>query len=199
MLQARQALGSNSTRPAIQVWRRSASNRLPPDVVPIDVTSRGPEPWVRFSPFYPHGGIPVPLSPGAESASVEGIWQGLKVFEHEDVDPTRFTNTSMRHLKRGGGTRGRVLGHRAGLQSATLLDYVAARYAIYLPAYRWVLDHCLSDPLRELRRLTTKASVALLDYELNANIDDASRPLSHASLVRAYLLDAWPVANNRLW
>ena len=26
----------------------------------VDVTSRGPQPWVRLSPFYPHGGIPVP-------------------------------------------------------------------------------------------------------------------------------------------
>jgi hypothetical protein len=28
----------------------------------LDVTSRGPQPWVRFSPFYPHGSIPVPFS-----------------------------------------------------------------------------------------------------------------------------------------
>lgn len=27
----------------------------------VDVTSKGPEPWVRFSLFYPHGGIPVPF------------------------------------------------------------------------------------------------------------------------------------------
>jgi hypothetical protein len=50
------------------------------DAALIDVTSQGPEPWVRFSPFYPHGEIPVPLSPGHTAASVEGIWQGLKVF-----------------------------------------------------------------------------------------------------------------------
>ncbi|HET9223153.1 MAG TPA: hypothetical protein VFO07_11640 [Roseiflexaceae bacterium] len=39
----------------------------------LDVTSRGPQPWVRFSPFYPHGGIPMPLSPGHTAMSVEGI------------------------------------------------------------------------------------------------------------------------------
>lgn len=26
----------------------------------IDVTSNGPDPWVRLSPFFPHGGIPAP-------------------------------------------------------------------------------------------------------------------------------------------
>jgi hypothetical protein len=57
----------------------------------IDVTSRGPEPWVRFSPFFPHGSIPIPFSPGRTAQSVEGIWQGLKVFEKADVDPSRST------------------------------------------------------------------------------------------------------------
>ncbi len=51
----------------------------------FDLTSKGPEPWVRFSPFYPHGGIPIPDTPGAFAQSVEGLWQGLKVFEHEDI------------------------------------------------------------------------------------------------------------------
>ncbi len=61
----------------------------------IDVTSRGPLPWVRFSPFYPHGGIPVPLSPDQTGASVEGIWQGLNVFARQDVDPSKIANTTM--------------------------------------------------------------------------------------------------------
>lgn len=30
----------------------------------VDVTSKGSEPFVRFSPFYPHGDIPIPGSPG---------------------------------------------------------------------------------------------------------------------------------------
>ncbi|HXV94472.1 MAG TPA: hypothetical protein VD813_14295, partial [Pseudonocardia sp.] len=67
-----------------QVSREKLEKRFPGATV-LDVTSRGPQPWVRFSPFYPHGGIPVPLSPGAYGQSVEGIWQGLKVFERADV------------------------------------------------------------------------------------------------------------------
>jgi hypothetical protein len=56
----------------------------------IDVTSRGPQPWVRFSPFYPHGDLLVPFSPGQAGASVEGIWQGLKVFARQDVDLSKL-------------------------------------------------------------------------------------------------------------
>src|SRR5579859_5795813 len=113
----------------------------------LDVTSRGTEPWIRFSPFYPHGRIPVPLSQGWVSASVEGIWQGLKVFEREDVDPSKFAITTMKHLKRSTRVHGKVLGHRNGVKGDQLLAYREARHAIYLPTYYWVLEHCLQDLL----------------------------------------------------
>ena len=34
-----------------------------PGALIVDVTSKGPEPWVRFSPFFPHGGVPIPNTP----------------------------------------------------------------------------------------------------------------------------------------
>ncbi len=43
----------------------------------IDVTSKGDFPFVKLSPFYPHGNIPVPFSQNHFAKSVEGIWQGL--------------------------------------------------------------------------------------------------------------------------
>jgi len=159
----------------------------------IDVTSHGLEPWVRFSPFYPHGDIPVPLSPGYTAASVEGIWQALKVFERADVDFTKLTNTTMRGLKRSVRSLGAVCGHRAGIAGSELLDYATARRHIYLPAYRYILDHRLQDELAELRRLGATQTVVLLDYETNADLDDLSRPLSHAGLIGSYLAGAWPV------
>ena len=55
---------------------------------------------VRFSPFFPHGSIPVPFSPGVTGQSVEGIWQGLKVFESEDIDLQKFEITNMKSIKR---------------------------------------------------------------------------------------------------
>lgn len=158
----------------------------------IDVTSRGPIPWVRFSPFYPHGGIPVPFSPGFESRSVEGIWQALKVFETANVDPSKLTVSTMRGIKRTARTYGRVLGHRAGLAGDNLLPYAAARRAIYLPSYRWVLEHHLQELLSELRQRSTGETVVLLDYETNDDVDDLTRPLSHAGLIKRYLRDDWP-------
>lgn len=165
--------------------------RLHPGATVIDVTSRGPEPWVRFSPFFPHGGIPVPMSTEL-AQSVEGIWQGLKVFETADVDPSRFGVASMSGLKRTTRRFGPVRGHRAGVAGERLLSYLDARFAIYLPAYRFVLEHRLADELEQLRSLGERAQVVLLDYETNARVDDLTRPLSHASLVIAWLSGSWP-------
>lgn len=179
----------------------------------LDVTSRGPDPWVRFSPFYPHGGIPVPLSldppvVGTVGASVEAVWQALKVYETADVDRALLARGAppaagpphspaearrwMRGLKRTTRRFGPVRGHRAGLDGAELLDYETARRRIYLPAYRFVLDHHLAAELAELRRLATAGPVVLLDYTTNGDVSDLRTPLSHAALIRRHLLGEWP-------
>ena len=160
--------------------------------VALDVTSKGPQPWVRFSPFYPHLGIPVPFSPGVTSATVEGIWQGLKVFEAADVDVGRFAIADMRGIKRSARSLGRVLGHRAGVAGERLLPYVEARRLIYLPAYRWVLEQRAQAVVEELRRLAAAQVVVLLDYETNGDVTDVSRPLSHAWLIKHFIEATWP-------
>ena len=51
---------------AIESKRRKRENILKryPDAVIADVTSQATDGLVRLSPFYPHGGIPVPFSEG---------------------------------------------------------------------------------------------------------------------------------------
>ena len=172
---------------------KTIAKRYGPEARALDLTSRGEAPWVRFSPFFPLGGVPVPFSPGVTSQSVEGIWQGLKVFESADVDPSKLEVTSMKGLKRTVRRFGRVRGHRRGLRGAELLDYRAARFEIYLPAYRWALEHRLQDELAELRATCAQEqALVLLDYETNCDLEDLSKPLSHAGLVKRYLEGGWP-------
>lgn len=90
-----------------------------PDAIIFDVTSKGA--MKQMSPFYPHGHIPVPGMDGMFSASVEGIWQGLKVFEGEGIDRTRFSNKTMLNMKRTCRTYGRCLGH---MYRGELMDYI---------------------------------------------------------------------------
>jgi hypothetical protein len=160
-----------------------------PGATLVDVTSKGTEPWVRFSPFWPHGGIPIPNSPHVTAQSVEGLWQGLKVFEEADIDPAKWAITSMKSIKRSARSLGPVQGHRFGVDSPKLLGYHEARLKIYLPAYRWILEHKLTAELKALRKLP--GDIVLLDYETNSNVDDLSKPLSHASLVKSYLDGNW--------
>lgn len=162
------------------------------DAYVLDVTSRGVDPWIRFSPFYPHGGIPVPFSPHYISASVEGIWQGLKVFESMDVDTSKFTITTMKGIKRSSRNYGRILGHRVGVEGDHLLAYVEARRVLYLPSYHWVLTNCLQTLLQKLQQIAQEKAVVLLDYETNCDIENTAKPLSHAGLIKAYLEDQWP-------
>ncbi len=67
---------------SVQSKRRKLENIRKdfPNAQIIDVTSKGDMPMVKFSPFYPVGDIPVPFSEGVFAESVEGVWQGLKVF-----------------------------------------------------------------------------------------------------------------------
>jgi len=177
---------------AIRVLHRQAARKAGATATVLDLTSRGPAPWVRFSPFFPHGGIPVHNTPGRLATTVEGVWQALKVFETADVDPRVLGITDMRGLKRSVRKHGRCLGHRDGLAGQTLLGYIAARRAIYLPAYKFVLDHRLQSEVAELRRLSAAGDVVLLDFATNTDVDDPAKPLSHAGLVMHYIRGTWP-------
>ena len=157
-----------------------------PNAIIADVTSHAKDGLVRLSPFYPHGGIPVPFSPGWTATCVEAIWQGLKVFEHAGIDTGLFSNDTMKDMKRTVRRFGRPLGHRKGVDGTELLGYIEARKQIYLPAYRWVLEHKVRDIVERLREASRSKTIVLLDYNTNCDVDDGSKPLSHAYLVKAY-------------
>lgn len=180
----------NQTLIVIQSKRkkRITIERAFPNARIIDLTSKGQMPWVKFSPFYPHGGIPVPFSPNVTAQSVEGIWQGLKVFENVGIDLEKLSVTSMKGLKRTVRRYGRVLGHQKGINGTELLDYLTARIQIYLPAYKWVLENKLSDEISQLKQIMGKNRLVLLDYETNEDLENLAKPLSHAGLVKRYLL-----------
>ena len=137
--------------------RRTRLSRDFPDALILDVTSRGAEPWIRLSPFYPHGGIPVPGHPDRTSQSVEGIWQALKVFATGPEDFTKLDITTMKGIKRTVRRLGPPLGHRA------------------------------ADLVARLRELSSHRTVVLLDYTVNGDITDLSTPLSHAALIAQHI------------
>lgn len=162
------------------------------DAIIADVTSKAQDALAKLSPFYPHGGIPVPNSEGYTATCVEAIWQGLKVFETADIDTEMFRNGTMRNIKRTVRRFGKPLGHRYGVGSQELLSYIDARKRIYIPTYRWVLENKVMHIIERLREASKTKTVILLDYDTNADVDNPRKPLSHASLVKAYAEGIYP-------
>ena len=164
-----------------------------PDAILADVTSGSTNDLVKLSPFYPHGGIPVPFSEGFTATCVEAIWQGLKVFEGADVDTSLFQNDTMKGLKRTIRRFGKPLGHRKGVNGTDLLGYIEARKQIYIPTYRWVLENKVAHIIKRLKSASEAGkTIVLLDYDTNADVEDAKKPLSHASLIKAYVEGIYP-------
>ncbi len=184
----------------IESKRKKIENILTkyPDAVVADVTSQAKDGLVRLSPFYPHGDIPVPFSEGYTAACVEGVWQGLKVFEDEDIDISMFSNDTMKNIKRTVRKHGRVLGHRKGVLGTEILGYMEAKHQIYIPTYRWMLEHKAMDIIERLRKASETKTIVLLDYNTCCDVDDETKPLSHAYLVKAYAEGLYPFDDLRL-
>ena len=163
-----------------------------PDAILADVTSGAKDSLVKLSPFYPHGGIPVPFSEGYTATCVEAIWQGLKVFESCDVDVEMFNNDTMKNIKRTVRRFGKPLGHSKGVHGTELLGYIEARKLIYIPIYKWVLENKVAHIIERLREASKTKTIVLLDYDTNDDVENSKKPLSHASLIKAYVEGIYP-------
>lgn len=168
-----------------------------PGAIPADVTSTATDGLVKLSPFYPHGDIPVPFSEGYTATCVEAIWQGLKVFESCDVDTSLFSNDTMKGLKRTIRKYGKPLGHRKGVHGTELLGYIEARKQIYIPTYKWVLENKVANIIERLKEASKTKIIVLLDYDTNSDVENAKKPLSHASLIKAYVEGIYPYGETK--
>ena len=168
-----------------------------PDAILADVTSGAKDGLVKLSPFYPHGGIPVPFSDGYTATCVEAIWQGLKVFEGCGVDVEMFKNDTMKNIKRTVRRFGKPWGHRKGVHGTELLGYIEARKLIYIPTYKWVLENKVANIIDRLREASKTKTIVLLDYDTNADVENAKKPLSHASLIKAYVEGVYPYGEEQ--
>lgn len=157
----------------------SHRDNLPAGAVVYDVSSYADHPYCTLSPFWAHGGIPVPGMPGTTSDTVEGIWQGLKVIRGQTA-PHLFKG---RGKKRGGG---KPAGHQFGKK---LLGYVEARYKNYVVAYEWALANRVDPALVAGFVEAAFAGVTqhFHDMEDNGDVNNAGAPLAHASVLARYL------------
>jgi len=73
------------------------------------------------------------------------------------------------------------------------LGYVEARKKIYMPAYRYVLDNEKKYLIDKLREIASKNTLVLLDYTTNDSLLNPAKPLSHAAVVKAAILNDYSI------
>mgnify|MGYP000298718060 FL=1 len=98
----------------------------------------------------------------------------------------------MKNIKRTVRKYGAPLGHRKGVNGTELLGYLEARKQIYIPAYRWVLENKVYGIIEKLRLASKTKTIILLDYDTNSDVENLKKPLSHASLIKAYVEGIYP-------
>lgn len=152
--------------------------QAPKGAVVIDVSSYAEHPYCTLSPFWPHGGIPVPGTAGAVSDSVEGIWQGLKLIGGKTA-PRYFVGQG---AKRGGVPRGHQYGDK-------LLKIVEAREKVYRVAYEWMLEHRADPALVAgfVGRALAGVTQCFHDVSNNGRIGDPDEGWAHAAVLVQYL------------
>ena len=163
-----------------------------PNAIIIDFTSKVNDVINRLNPYYPYRDIPVPNSGGLVAESVGSIWQGLKVFEKNDVDVELMGNYLNNKLKYATKDYGCYLGHRYGIHGLDLINISDARRRILIPTYRWVLDYKVQDAIIEIRAANKKNDIIFIDQTEYYERHDYSHPISHVSLFKAYIEGLFP-------
>lgn len=155
----------------------------------LDVSNRSEHPtWQKFSPRYPHGDIPVPGRDGTTAVTVEGIWQGLKTFkEGSGIDTSKFNSKTSGGVARSKRKYGEIAGF---LVADALIDEANARLNVFLPAYKWVLEHKLGVEMQAiLDQLRLGKNILLIDHNVGEDINDVTKRFSHAAIIKSCLMD----------
>ena len=81
----------------IESKRKKRENILKkyPDAIIADVTSHAEDDLIKLSPFYPHGGIPVPFSEGVTATCVFMSCWSLPSSKEEEII-SRFGERAMK-------------------------------------------------------------------------------------------------------
>lgn len=133
----------------------------------------------RLSPYYPHGGIPIPNTPNLCLSSVNEVWQKLCVNRCDNLNNTQHKDIMF----------------RKGLYINEYWTYTEARRKIFIPLYCWMLENRVYNIVEYLREQSPMKRIVIIDNSINDNIDNIGQPLSSAFLLKAYIEGKAPYAD----
>lgn len=180
--------------------------RFTPGLLAVDTFDGAPDDmsrWRSLNPFTMHGhdAVPVPGQPQRGAASVEAVWQGLKIVDGSTAEEM-FNQTP--HKRPPDRERGAGYSYRDStfVLGGTELDMVSARLLIYLPTYLHVLEHLVPDDVhaRIAEALAAGEIVAFYDWDHNFDLFDDTASYSHSALLTRYYtgrLDSYLDAHRR--
>jgi hypothetical protein len=119
-----------------------------------------------------------------EAVSVECLWQGTKILQVPGPGPDPKTLAG--DWRRGKGKR--PAGAYAGPEAPLIRDQGAARRAIYIPAFRRLIEHWLTQGADALIAQAKKhdGPVYLRDFDTGRGLD-RNGPMSHAWVLATWL------------
>lgn len=142
------------------------------NVIIVDLTTiYGGNIFDKLSPYYPHGGIPIPNTPNLYQSSVNKVWQELCIKKNSNLNKSGYKNIMF----------------RKGLNINEYWSYTEARREIFIPLYCWMLENKAFNIVEYLRKRTLKSTIVIIDKSTNCNIDNIDEPLSCAFLLKAYI------------
>lgn len=142
------------------------------DAIIIDMTAINKQNlFSRLSPYYPHGGIPIPNSPDLYVNSINEVWRILCTKNNGEFFSS--DNTKIRFRK--------------GVNINEFWTYTEARWKILIPLYCWMLENKAFEIVEYLRKQSSLATIVIIDRTLNSNINNLDEPLSCAFLLKAYI------------
>lgn len=151
--------------------------------------SPGCERFVWLNPFhvFPERCIPVPGT-NEKARSVESVWQGLKLVDGK----TDFAMFGEQPEKRPPDAQ-RIKGLYDYSQSTFLfgekeIELVPARFHIYVPAYLFLLERLVPDPVFEelVSGIRSGRKIVFFDWDSSGDIFNEKESFSHSSLLAAY-------------
>eukprot|EP00026_Physarum_polycephalum_P006475 Phypoly_transcript_06518.p1 GENE.Phypoly_transcript_06518~~Phypoly_transcript_06518.p1 ORF type:complete len:309 (+),score=60.31 Phypoly_transcript_06518:763-1689(+) len=145
----------------------------------------------RFSTRFPHMHVPIPFMPeNRVGSTVEGIWQGLQVYENEDTDGDYMIATKPRDLVRK--AKGEFKGWRKGLRGTGLLSLVDARKQILIPTYKHVLEKNLKKEVQQIQEKREREGKVIVVVgeggEVGWDVEDEKVPFGAAGILKLHLL-----------
>lgn len=188
----------NNLTHIVALSRKEVSRRLSKEdmknTLLIDTYNGAPMnmlPFQLFNPFYtwPSKILSVPGMTGIRSRSIEAIWQGTKLINHE-TDYNQFESSPYKRPSEIDRENNREFSYinTQFTYKKSILNHIEARFLIYLIAYLDLLNNHIPDTLIKmiLSAIKENKTIIFYDWDTNMDISNVKESFSHSAILASW-------------